>query len=139
MADITVTAASVQIGGAGATKSEVTAGEAITQGQSVYLKASDNKWWKADSNALETAGSGGVGVALTKAGAADDKFLVQTKGSMNLGATLVPGMAYFVSNTAGGIIPAGDLSSTEYTTYLGSATSASLINLQPHASGGLTA
>jgi hypothetical protein len=77
-------------------------------------------------------------VALTK-GSADEPGIVITGGSMNLGAALAAGQPYFVSSNAGGICPAADLSSTEYTTYLGSATSASVINLGPHASGGLTA
>lgn len=138
MADLVQTAANVAIGAATTTTKLVPAGEAITQGNSVYLK-SDDKWWKADSNAAESAGSAGVGVAMTKAGAAADYFIVALKGPVNVGATLTPGMAYFVSNTAGGIIPAADLSSTEYSTYLGVATTAALLNLQPHASGGLTA
>lgn len=138
MADITVTAGSVALAaGTTATRKNVTWGESVTQGRSVYLK-SEGKWWKADSNATESAGSAGVGVALTK-GSADDPGIVITGGTMNLGATLTAGQPYFVSSTAGGICPAGDLSSTEYTTYLGTATSASLINLGPHASGGLTA
>lgn len=91
----------------------------------------------ADANATESAGSAGLGVSLTK-GAANDPGIVVTGGSMNLGATLTAGQPYFVSSAAGGICPAGDLSSTEYTSYLGSATSASIINLGPHASGGLT-
>ena len=138
MADISVTAANVQLTTLQATRKEVTYGESVTQGQAVYLKASDSKWWRADSNAAESAGSGGIGIALTK-GAADDKGLIITEGYMNLGATLVAGQPYFVSSGAGGICPAADLSSTEYTTYLGAATSASIINLKPHASGGLTA
>lgn len=123
--------------GTTATRKNVTWGETVTQGQSVYLK-SYGKWWKADANATESAGSAGLGVALTK-GSADDPGIVVTGGSMNLGATLTAGQPYFVSSTAGGICPAADLSSTEYTSYLGSATSSSVINLGPHASGGLTA
>jgi hypothetical protein len=76
-------------------------------------------------------------VALTK-GSADDPGIVVTGGSMNLGATLTAGAPYFVSSNAGGICPAADLSTTEYTSYLGSATSTSVINLGPHYSGGLT-
>jgi hypothetical protein len=139
MADISVTAVNVALatGGSNATRKNVTYGEAVTQGQSVYLK-SDGKWWKADSNATESAGSAGVGVALTK-GSADDPGIVITGGLMNLGATLTAGAPYFVSSAAGGICPAADLSSTEYTTYLGSAISSSIINLGPHYSGGQTA
>jgi hypothetical protein len=137
MADITVTPANVKLGSTSTTYKRVQYGETVAQGKSVYLKASDNKWWLADSNALESAGSGGVGIAITP-GVADEYQIIATGGLVNCGATLVPGMAYFVSNTAGGIIPAGDLSSTEYTTYLGAATSAALLNMQPHASGGLT-
>jgi len=132
-----VTAGNVALAaGTTATRKNVTWGETVTQGQSVYLK-SDGKWWKADANATESAGSAGLGVALTK-GSADDPGIVVTGGSMNLGATLTAGAPYFVSSTAGGICPAADLSTTEYTSYLGSATSTSVINLGPHYSGGLT-
>lgn len=138
MADLSVTAGNVALAaGTTATRKNVTWGETVTQGQSVYLK-SDGKWWKADANATESAGSAGLGVALTK-GSADDPGIVVTGGSMNLGATLTAGQPYFVSSTAGGICPASDLSSTEYTSYLGSATSSSVINLGPHYSGGATA
>jgi hypothetical protein len=139
MADISVTAADVALTtGTTATRKNVTYGEAVTQGQSVYLNT-DGKWWKADANAALSAGSAGVGVSLTKGGAADEPGIVVTGGPMKIGATLTPGAPYFVSSNAGGICPAGDLSSTEYTTYLGSAISTSVINLGPHASGGLTA
>lgn len=138
MADLSITAANVALGSSSTTYRRVQYGETVTQGQSVYLKAADNKWWKADANATESAGSGGVGVAITP-GSTDGYGIVATEGLVNLGATLTAGAPYFVSSTAGGICPAADLSSTEYTTYLGAATSASLINLKPHASGGLTA
>jgi hypothetical protein len=62
MADISVTAASV-VPGANATLIQSTAGETITAGMAVYLKASDSRWWKAQADGtiyVVSATAGGI-------------------------------------------------------------------------------
>lgn len=134
MADLTVTAGNVALSTPVATYSRVTFGEAVTQGQSVYLKESDNRWWKADSNVSdEASGSLGLGVALTKGGAGDFGIVI-TAGKYVSGATMTQGTDYYVSNTAGGIAPKADLASGSRVSFLGTATSATILNLKPFAS-----
>lgn len=130
MVDITVTAANVHPY-SDATRQLVQAGEAITPGQPVYLKSSDSKYYKCDSNAgLEE--SGAAGIALGYAPAADDYFTMQTAGDIDLGATLTVGEIYVVSGTAGGIAPCGDLTTGWYTTILGIATTAAKLQMDIH-------
>lgn len=137
-ADITVTAANVGVGGSAdvTTRKFVQFGEAVTQGQAVYLKASDGKWWKADNDAsAEAAGSGGIGIALTKGASANDHGYIQTDGPIQIGATVAVGTVYVVSDAAGGIRPVADQGTGDRTTILGVATSTTVITLKVFASG----
>lgn len=127
MANLSQTAANVAIGSAITRTRVVQAGETIAQGQPVYLKTSDSKYWKADANAsADTAKA--VGIALTPASA--NGYLVIQEGSgglINLGATLTVGETYVVSATAGAIAPIGDLTTGDYPCILGVATTTALI------------
>jgi len=137
MADISVTAANVRAGSlaSGANIETVTAGETITAGQSVYKKASDSEWYKADADSsAETAGSGGLAVALTNAGDGET-LVIQKKGVYAAGATTVVGELYVVSSTAGGIAPASDGASGWYTSILGTGSSTTEINLNVDVTG----
>lgn len=134
MADITVTAANVGVKGA-AQLEVVQVGEAVTQGQPGYQLASDLKYYKADANA-SAASAAAKGVFLTAA-ALDGYAVLARSGSINLGATLTVGESYFVSATAGGIAPAGDVTTGWYPRFLGQAISTSELTLAP--SGGTVA
>tara|TARA_R110000803_G_scaffold32357_2_gene71377 strand:+ start:4750 stop:5157 length:408 start_codon:yes stop_codon:yes gene_type:complete len=131
MADLTQTAANVRITvNSGTTLVQV--GEAVEPGMPGYLKASDSKYWKGVSTTAATANVQGVFVGN---GDADDYVLFQTSGNINLGATLVVGESYFVSNTAGKIMPSADVSTGEFVTFLGTASTAALMTLSINASG----
>lgn len=97
-----------------------TAGEAITQGQSVYLKSTDNKLYKADADD-SAATAAAVGIAVSAAGVANQQVSYQKSGTIVIGAaaSITAGETYFVSDTAGGIKPAADLGAGDYVTYLG--------------------
>lgn len=127
MANLSQTAANVALGSATTRTRVVQAGEAVTQGQPVYLKTSDSKYWKADANAsADTAKA--VGIALTPASA--NGYLVIQEGSgglVNLGATLTVGETYVVSATSGAIAPIADLTTGDYPCILGVATTTALI------------
>lgn len=125
MADISITAANVAIGSAATQYSFVQFGETVTQGHSVYLKT-DGKYWKADADGLATAE--GRGIVLTPSGADGYGFIV-TDGPMIMGATLAVGTTYVVSTTAGGIAPIADLGSGDFPCILGTATTASLLQV----------
>jgi hypothetical protein len=115
MAALTVTAAQVLPSTPLATQDGI-AGEAITQGQSVYFDTSTGKWKMAqcDGTAAE-AGQDGYGIALTAAGAAGQPIVVALPGSViTLGAGAAPaaGTLYYVGATFGSLVPSADLAST---------------------------
>jgi hypothetical protein len=116
MADIVQTAANVK-SGAGAVVSLERAGEAIDQGMPCYISNSDGKWYKADAD--NAAKYLAAGIAMTKAAAADDYFLLQKSGRCNLGATLTTGEVYVVSATAGKIAPVADITTDWYPCIVG--------------------
>ncbi len=112
MAALTITAAQVLPGTA--PRETGIAGEAITQGQSVYF-SSAGKWLKAqgDGTTIE-AGALGYGIALTATGADGQPIVVaRPGGTVTLGAGAAPasGVVYYVGDTAGGIHPVADIGS----------------------------
>lgn len=133
MADLTVTAANVAKG-SGAVVKAGTSGEAITAGQTVYLKSSDGKYYLAqhDNTAAEAAAKG---IALNSAPGADQPIDVQIGGNIDPGATVTVGTIYCVSATLGGIAPSTDVGSGDYVTTLGIGTSSSNIKMAVNASG----
>ncbi len=123
MADLSVTANSV-VTISGNTNTRL-AGEAITAGQSIYIKSTDGKVYKAQCDGTaEEAGSGvDFGIALNGA-AAGQPVQYQIDGSLNIGAVTVKTTTYMISAAAGGICPQADLVSTNKITVLGYATDA---------------
>lgn len=135
MADLVVTAASVQP----TTTSQITrgtAGATVTAGQSVYFDSTTSTWKLGLANGTAAqSGNGGAGVSLHGASSGQPLSVV-TGGDYNPGATAVIGTAYYVSkNAPGGICPEADLVSTNFPTFLGIATTAGNIKLQPLAGG----
>jgi hypothetical protein len=137
MADITIAAATVGYGVGAKIKSFLTAGETISPGEAVYLKASDSKYWLA-LNTTEAAATVG-GIALTEA-VADAQFSILNSGPLtDSSAPFTEGKAYELSSTAGGVAPAGDAGSTDFGTGLGVATSSSTLQVAISVSGGQVA
>ena len=132
MADLTITAANV-VASANAVRESGTAGATITAGQLVYLDTTDMRYKLADNNgaaALRVPN----GVALN--GAANNQPLViQKAGDITIGATMTAGVAYYLSDTPGGICPVADLASGEYPCIIGIAKSTSLMDVGIHPSG----
>jgi hypothetical protein len=133
MADLSLTAANV-VAGSGAVVEAGTAGATITAGQVVYRDSADNKYKLADNNSATEAVRAPRGIALN--GASDGQPLsILRSGSITLGAVLTAGVAYYLSDTPGGICPVADLASGEYATALGIATSTSVLNVNITQSG----
>ena len=133
MAAITVTPANVGFGEETVVFQIGQAGEAITQGQSLYRSSSNNKLYKADAN--DTAAKAVVvGIALTPA-STDGYFLFAESGLVNVGATLAVGTLYAVGQTAGSIVPVADLTTNDYVTYIGTATTTALLDVAIHVTG----
>lgn len=132
MVDLVITAASVL--GTNAAKATGSAGETITAGQVVYLDPTVKKYLKADSNSATLAARKASGIALNGA-ALDQPLTLATSGDVTIGATLVAGSTYFLSETPGGIQPAADLAVGENVCQLGIAKSTSVLALNIQAPG----
>ena len=131
MAVLTITAANVAPGTGAKTKSG-TAGAAITQGQPVYLDAATITLRPADADLIASAAV--VGIALNAA-STGQPVTYQTSGPITIGATVVTGTAYYASTTTGGVCLESDLASGDFATFLGFATSTTVITLDIKASG----
>lgn len=107
-------------------------GATIAAGNSVYPLA--NEMALADAN-LSDAAAAATGIAITP-GVDTGWGLIAFGGPIILvGATLVVGETYVVSDTAGGIMPIGDLSTGERCTILGTAATTTQLNLAINPTG----
>lgn len=129
MTDLSVTAASVLASSAAVTELGV-AGATITAGQTLYMDTSDsNKLKLADSDgatALRTC----IGIALHGASSGQPLRYVISDPAFTPGATLVVGVIYVLSDTAGGIMPAADLEIGDYPTVLFIANTTAVANMK---------
>lgn len=125
MADLSITAANV-VSGPGAVKESGVAGETLLAGQPYYIDATTKKWMKADSNSATALARQPRGITLNGA-ALNQPVEGQRSGDLTLGATLTPGLAYYLSDTPGGICPVADIGAGEYVCLLGLAKSATVL------------
>ena len=132
MADLSITAADVK-------KTDTTliaegiAGGTVTAGQAVYRDSTaSNKLKAADADVLASAAA--VGIALHGA-SADQPLKYAIGGNLTLSSVMTVGAVYVVSTTAGGIAPVADLSSGDYVTLLGIATTATNLKISISVSG----
>ena len=132
MADLSITAADVK-------KTDTTliaegiAGGTVTAGQPVYRDSTaSNKLKAADADVLASAAA--VGIALHGA-SADQPLKYAIGGNLTLSSVMTVGAVYVVSTTAGGIAPVADLSSGDYVTLLGIATTATNLKISISVSG----
>ena len=132
MADLSITEANVKAGSSATRVQLVQAGEAVTQGQPTYL-ASDGKYYQTDANDTAIKAQA-KGIAITPA-STDGYFLLTVDGLVNLGATLAVGQVYVCSATKGGIAPYADLTTNDYVTILGVATTTALLDINLLVSG----
>jgi hypothetical protein len=132
MAALNITAANVAAG-EGAKSLPGVLHETVTQGMPAYRVAATKRLGKADSN-VSVALAECVGIFLT-AGSAGQPAIVHTEGPITIGAALSVGERYFLGDVAGGIVPSADLSTGEYVTYLGTAISATVLDVKIHNSG----
>lgn len=127
MAELTQTAANVKMNSGIAVQPLVEAGETITAGMPVYESESDGLYYKSRANAVGTALCDGI--ALNSC-AINQPLILKRNDGIDLGATLVVGETYVVSDaTAGKIMPIGDLGTGDFPVILGTATSASNLEL----------
>jgi len=133
MADISITAANVAVGASTLKTRVVQFGEAVTQGQPVYISTSDSKYYKCDADTQAAAIAAGIVLSPASTNGYGLMALPAEQPGLalvNLGATLAVGTVYAVSTTAGGIAPIADLAAGDYITTLGVATTAALLDLR---------
>lgn len=132
MSDVSITAANVSlVSGSVATG---TAGASITAGQSIYINGS-NQVVLAEANGT-VAQAAATGVALNSAASGQPVTYAVNGATVNIGGTVAVGTIYVVSAAnAGGIAPWADLTTTEYVTVLGVASTTGKIVLNINATG----
>ncbi|MBZ9873486.1 hypothetical protein LB542_21885 [Mesorhizobium sp. BR1-1-9] len=121
MTALSITAANV-LAGANSTRDNGIAGAAVTAGQPVY-KAADNSYKLADTNDASALVRKPKGIAL-HAAAIGQPLAVHQKGPLTIGASVTPGVAYYLGGTPGTIVPVGDLTTGDHPALIGMATSA---------------
>jgi hypothetical protein len=133
MADISVTAASVQRTDTTTVLAGI-AGATITAGQQLYKDSSDGNALK-PGIATSAAASAVVGIAAH--GASDGQPIrYYGRGDVTFNAVLTAGEVYVASaSAAGGIAPVGDVTTGNFVTILGVATSTTNLKLGITASG----
>lgn len=136
MADISITAASVNASAQATIRREYNFGATITAGQLLYLDA-NNKWQLMDSNAAAT-GNGLTdmrGVALHGGANNQPAAVVTADPDFTPGGTLVNGLSYYASPNAGALANSADIISGNYPVLAGIAKSTTKMNLTFVASG----
>jgi hypothetical protein len=137
MADLSITPSAVALQ-SGSTF-DGTAGATITAGQVVYYDTATSKLKLADSN---VAGASGADLAVIRgialhASLDGQPLRIQTDGVIAIGATVVLGESYVLSDTPGGIHPVSDIDTgaTQYVSWLGIGTTVAQITLKFFNSG----
>ena len=121
MADLSITATNI-IAVDGYYPVDKKAGEAVTRGKVAYTKAADDALWIA--TAVGTSAQAEVtGIFLNDA-AAGQPVRVISSGNLGFGTILTVGMIYVLSD-AGAIAPISDLTTSDYVSVLGIATTTS--------------
>jgi hypothetical protein len=134
MADISITAANV-VPGANAKIGHGRYGATVTQGQVVYKDATDNDDVKlADGDSATAAVRVPVGIALNAGSDGQPASWIE-KGPVTIGATLTPGLPYYLSPNPGGIGLIAEVAVGDDYVCLGHATSASVLEVDIKVTG----
>jgi len=128
MADISITPANVFGNSAATVDKSRNLGATVTAGQAVYLDTTNNVWMLA--NAVGNASVRQMNGIALNGGSSGQPCSVLTGGIISIGATVVQGKIYVLSNTSGGIAPSSDLATNWYTNIIGTATNAAAISVQ---------
>lgn len=127
MASLSITAANV-IAGSNAVVEHGTAGATITAGQVVYKDSSDGKYKVADADSATAAARDPRGIALNGASNGQPLAIIR-KGDVTIGATMVAGLAYYLSPTPGEIGVVADVLSGDDPIILGQAKSTTVLTV----------
>lgn len=128
MADISITAANVVASGSAQIDRSGVAGVVLTAGQVVYKEAATGFLKLTDTDSATAEVKQAYGITLNGA-AVGQPVAVCTGGPVTIGGTLGLGLAYYASNTPGGICAVADVA-TETVVFLGLSASTSVLNLR---------
>lgn len=128
MADLSITANNVSPG-TNSSKETLIAEEVITAGQGVAKDTSTGKIGLWDSNSVTAWKKAPYGIALNGA-QINQPVSVHKEGRINIGAVVSVGVAYFMSDTPGGICPMADVGSGENSALVGIATSTTQLSIK---------
>ena len=129
MADLTITAANV-LAGSGAKSEDGTGGATMTAGEVVYTDSSDSQYKLADANGA--AALAVVTGILLNGVSASQPAKIHTYGPITIGATVVPGVPYFLSKTPGKIAVLADIATSgDKVVFLGMGMSTTQIDFKP--------
>ena len=131
MAALTITPEDVGIASETTQYRSVVTSGATTQGQPLYKVSASTEHTPAESGDTG-AKAKAVCLAITPSAGAG-VCVAAFSGLVVMGATLAVGTEYYLSATAGGIVPRGDLVSGDWITRLGIATTTSILDFQPDA------
>lgn len=139
MADIVYDAEEVALV-EGDTVENATCGESIVAGQAIYIDADDSLAYLIDTSDSTKPDSGDVvGIALVSGAVGQTIPYMKRQGdTVAYGVTsevFTDGRVYVASPTPGGIMPAADLSTAEYTVIIGYAADHANLVLRPHRTG----
>jgi hypothetical protein len=137
MATITITKGNVIPSSVGSRNSG-NAGEAIVAGEFIYLKSSDNSWYKADCTTLEKSGNNSpqnLRMALADAGVGQPIVFAEPGSLITVGSVLAKGIWYVLSATAGKLANHGDLTTGQFSVNMGYAPTASTFFFNPQTTG----
>lgn len=133
MVDISITPANV-VASSTATRENGTAGASILAGKVVYKDSTTNKYVLADSNLANVEGRVPRGIAM-HAAENNQPLAIHRAGDITIGATLVAGQDYYLSDTAGGICPRADVGATENVVLIGLAKSTTILAVDIQVTG----
>lgn len=106
----------------------VLCGASVSAGQPVYKDAADSKHKLADAN-LSAAAADVKGIAVTPGVDAGYLFIAVSGSIILVGTTMVVGATYYLSPTAGSIIPEADLATGDRVVRLGTASTTTQLDL----------
>lgn len=126
MVDVSITPGNV-VKGANATVIVGIASATILAGQ-IVCRAADGTIQLVDSDSATPANRTPLGIALN-GGSTGQPINIQTAGDITIGGTLVQGTVYLASDGPGGLRPAVDLNSGDFTAVMGIAFSATVLRM----------
>lgn len=133
MTALSITASSV-VAGSNAVRDSGIAGEAITAGQAIYVNSATNRVMLADTNSATAEARVAKGIALNGAGSEQPVAYIK-EGDLTVNAVLTKGVGVYLGGAAGAIVPVADLTTGDYTCFLGIAKSTTVLAIKIQSAG----